>query len=276
VPVDWVSAVMTRIIGDESLHGRTYHLTSDVPTDVATLCRVFEGLVGELAAVRRPGLADGAAAQRAEAFIRLGPETLGRLFLDQMDVYRAYWRDDPVFDATNTRRAVPDLPAPPLDEPALRRLCRFAIANDFRWPPPGRAARTGSARTLLERLLGGARWAAPPSAGVGLAAIGGGGGQWTIGLDAGRPTSRHGGLPRRAAPTAWVGADTLAELLTGQATVAAAAAGGRLVAEPEAAVVHDVLETLAGSSPAEAGEGAGGDARQFDRSARREIPADEA
>lgn len=276
VPVDWVSAVMTRIMCDESLHGRTYHLTSDTPTDVATLCRVFEGLVGEMAAVRRSHVADGAAAQRAEAVFRLGPETLGRLFRDQMDVYRAYWSDDPAFDATNTRRAVPDLPAPSLDEPALRRLSRFAIANDFRWPPTGRPAGSLSARALLERRLGGARWAAPPSAGVGLAAIGAGGGQWTIGLDAGRPIALHVGLPPRAAPTAWAGAESLAELLNGRATVAALMAEGRLIVEPTAAVVNDVLETLAGSSPAEACEGARRGARQFDRSAMHEIPAGEA
>ncbi|NDH95791.1 MAG: NAD-dependent epimerase/dehydratase family protein, partial [Planctomycetia bacterium] len=36
VPVDWVSAVMTRIIQDPSLHGRTYHLTSNAPTTVGT------------------------------------------------------------------------------------------------------------------------------------------------------------------------------------------------------------------------------------------------
>jgi nucleoside-diphosphate-sugar epimerase len=275
VPVDWVSAVMTRIIGDESLHGLAYHLTSDLPTEVATLCRLFESLVGEMAA-RRPRLADGAAAQRAEAVLRLGPETLGRLFLDQMDIYRAYWRDDPAFDATNTRRAAPDLPAPPLDEPALRRLSRFAIANDFRWPPSSRPAGGVSARTLLEDHLGEARWSAPQSAGVGLAAIGAGGGQWTICLDAGRPTSLHVGLPPRAAPTAWVSAGTLALLLTGRATVAALVAEGRLVAEPAAAVVHDVLETLAESSPAEACEGPRRDTRQFDRSTVREIPADEA
>ncbi len=276
VPVDWVSAVMTRIMCDESLHGRTYHLTSDTPTDVATLCRVFEGLVGEMAAVRRCRPADGAAAQRAEAFLRLGPEMLGRLFRDQMDVYRAYWSDDPVFDATNTRHAVPDLPAPPLDEPALGRLCRFAIANDFRWPPPGRTACAGSGRAVLERRLGEARWSAPPSAGVGLAAIGAGGGQWTIGLEAGRPASLHVGLPARATPTAWVAADTLAELLTGRATVAAVAAEGRLVVEPAAAVARDALEKLVGSSPAEAGEGTRSGGRQFNRSAWSEIPADEA
>lgn len=275
VPVDWVSAVMTRIIGDESLHGRAYHLTSSVPTDVATLCRVFEGLLGELAAARRSRPADGMPDRRDDAFVRLSPDALGRLFLDQMDAYRAYWRDDPAFDAANTRRAVPDLPSPPLDESALRRLCRFAIANDFRWPPPGRSARGGSARAGLERRLGMARWAAPPAAGIGLAAIGAGGGQWTIGLDAGRPTSLHVGLPPRSVPTAWVDAESFAAALTGRTTVATLAAAGRLVVEPPTAAAREVLESLRGSSP-EAGEGGRAGARQFDRSAGREIPADEA
>jgi hypothetical protein len=30
---------------------------------------------------------------------------------------------------------VPDLPSPPIDAPTIRRLCRFAIATNFRWPP---------------------------------------------------------------------------------------------------------------------------------------------
>lgn len=256
VPIDWVSAAMTRIIRDESLHGRTYHLTSGVPTDVATLCRVFVGLVDDMAAARRARPADAAATQRAAAVGRLGPETLGRLFRDQMDVYRAYWRDDPVFDATNTRHAMPDLPAPPLDEPALRRLCRFAIRNDFRWPAADRPPRGVPARALLERHLGAARWTAPPTAGIGLSAIGAGGGQWTIGLDAGRPTSLHVGLPDRRVPTASIDADALAGLLDGRASVATAAATGRLVVAPAAALARDVLGMLAGSA-GEGGEGVG-------------------
>jgi len=241
-----VSAVMTRIIRDESLHGRTYHLTSDVPTDVGTLCRVFESLVVEMAAARRARLAEEGVPDRSQAVSRLGPETLGRLFLDQMHVYRAYWRDDPAFDATNTRRAVPDLPAPPLDEASLRRLCRFAIANDFRWPPAGRPPRASSGRKLLEPRLGGVRWTPPPASCVGLGAIGGGGGQWTIGLENGGPKSLHVGLPAHDVPTAWLGADALHDLLGGHTSVAALSASGRLVSEPAGADVRQVLEALAG------------------------------
>ncbi len=130
VPVDWVSAVMTRIICDPSLHGGTYHLASTRPTSVGLLCRVFEEMVVEMA--ERPK----AAGVRAPASA-CDAAVLARLFGDQMEVYRAYWRDDPEFDVTATSRAVPDLPAPPLDEATLRRLCRFAIDAGFRWPPAG-------------------------------------------------------------------------------------------------------------------------------------------
>ncbi len=128
VPVDWVSAVMVRIILDPSLHGGTYHLTSTRPTSVDLLCRVFEQMVVEMA--ERTKAAGGG--RPASAF---DPAALAQLFGDQMQVYRSYWRDDPEFDVAATSRAAPDLPAPALDEATIRRLCRFAIETGFRWPP---------------------------------------------------------------------------------------------------------------------------------------------
>ncbi|NBW85259.1 MAG: NAD-dependent epimerase/dehydratase family protein, partial [Planctomycetia bacterium] len=91
VPVDWVSAAMTRIILDRGLHGRTYHLTTDLATPVGTLCRVFEGLAVEMATASRHQREVQGGAARPPAF---DAEMLGKLFLDQMHVYRAYWRDD--------------------------------------------------------------------------------------------------------------------------------------------------------------------------------------
>ena len=82
VPVDWVSAAMTRIIDDESLHGRTYHLTSATPTTVGTLCRVFEQLVLELVAERRrQRAADAAAGVAAPTSADADPEAQWRSFL---------------------------------------------------------------------------------------------------------------------------------------------------------------------------------------------------
>jgi hypothetical protein len=104
---------------------------------VGLLCRVFEQMVVEMA--ERPKAAGGG--KPASSF---DPALLARLFGDQMQVYRAYWRDDPEFDSSATHRAVPDLASPAIDEPTIRRLCRFAIETGFRWPP---AARVGQAVT---------------------------------------------------------------------------------------------------------------------------------
>ena len=234
VPVDWVSAAMTQVILDERLHGRTYHFTSDVPTSVGTLCRVFEGLVVEMAAElkrqREALVAAGSALPKPAA--AFDPLTLGKLFLDQMHVYKAYWRDDPRFDATNTHRAVPGLPAPALDEETIRRLCRFAIANNFRWPPPGRPQRQTTARAAFEGLLGPASWSPPrPASTIGLAATGAGGGQWTIAIDDRRPVSLHVGLPAASAPTVWLSAEALERLLTGGLTAADSCYRGELAIE---------------------------------------------
>ena len=253
VPVDWVSAVMTRIIIDRSLHGRTYHVTTDAPTSVGLLCRVFEGLVVEMAAeiARRRAVQGGrgraAAAGGSQAF---DPVTLGRLFLDQMHVYKAYWRDDPRFDSRQTREAVPGLPAPVLDEETIRRLCRFAINTGFRWPPPGREPNRQAAREDLEDAVGAASWNPPRSQRlVGLAAVGAGGGQWTLAVEAGRAVSLHQGLPDGRHPTAWLAADSLGAILSGEVPVAVLGDRGGLLVEGGDAILRsaavDVLGGLA-------------------------------
>ena len=53
-----------------------------------------------------------------------------------MGVYRAYWRDDPEFDMTNTLRATPQFPPVPMTEEQLRIFIRFAIDSKFGWPKP--------------------------------------------------------------------------------------------------------------------------------------------
>jgi thioester reductase-like protein len=255
VPVDWVSAVMTRIILDESLHGRTYHLTSESPTTVGMLCRVFEELVLELVAERRRQRAlEEAAGESRPLAADADPEALGQMFLDQMDVYRAYWRDDPAFDASNTRAAVPDLPAPPLDDEIIRRLCRFAIDSRFRWPPPGRRQPPSTGRELVESVLGPADWQPPRAGGrIGLAATGSGGGQWTVAVEGEQPMSLHVGLPAGTVPTISLAAASLAELGEGRATLEAIRGRGGLAVEGDAAGRAVALKVLGAFAPARRG-----------------------
>ncbi len=255
VPVDWVSAVMTRIVGDRSLHGRTYHITSTRPTPVSRLCRVFEGLVVEMAAELA---AQRAAAGPAKGGLGFDPATLARLFEDQMHVYRAYWSDDPRFDSTWCTAAIPDLPSPELDDETIRRLCRFAIANRFRWPPPGRVVRKDSARGFLEARMGRASWDAPAGGDlVGLSAAGGGGGQWTLRCLGGRPVSLHVGLPSTAAAIIHIAACSLETLLGASGDAGAMLARGGVSIEGGDAAARrlgaTVLSSLANVGPQDGG-----------------------
>ncbi len=120
VPVDWVSAVMTHIRRNPSMHGRTYHLTAERPTRIVDMAAVIQEAVERysiLANENDPGRLDG--------------EWFADAFRTQMNIYRAYWRDDPHFDQTNTREAAPHLPCPHVDREMLMLMARMAIHSRF-------------------------------------------------------------------------------------------------------------------------------------------------
>lgn len=125
VPVDWVSEAMARIIVDPKLHGETYHLTPRLPVSMRLVRDVMEEVIGFY------GIGFYGAGERRQA-----EHEAEDIFHQQMEVYASYWRDDPTFDATNTTRALPDLPCPHVDRPMLRRLSKVAIDNRFNWKDP--------------------------------------------------------------------------------------------------------------------------------------------
>ena len=224
----------------------TYHLPFIHPTTLGGFGMIPEELVVALAAERSAGRAG--AAPRPPAF---DPATLGRLFGDQMHVYRAYWRDDPRFDTSHTRAFAPDLPAPQLDDETIRRLCRFAIGSGFRWPPPGRAPAARTPRAALEARLGSASWsAAPAGPRAGLAVAGAGGGQWTLSGGSGGAASWHVGLPAPGAPVVRLTAARLAHACDERHP--AAALDGALVEGTTAAdrqVAVDLLTAVVMQAP---------------------------
>ncbi len=119
VPVDWVSAAMAHIVQTPAARGRTFHLTNPRPVPIETIARTVEEAV------------------RARLTAAQGPEQrqdgswLAEKLLGQMDVYKTYLRDDPVFDRTNTNSVTSHLPCPELDAATLRKLADFAIDNEF-------------------------------------------------------------------------------------------------------------------------------------------------
>jgi len=120
VPVDWVSAVMTRLVGQPDHWGKTYHLTSPQPVPLATVADVIQRAVETYSTL----------ASEADP-LRCDAEWFNRNFIDEMKVYLAYWRDDPQFDDGNTKAAVPHLPCPEIDEAMLLGMARFAIESNF-------------------------------------------------------------------------------------------------------------------------------------------------
>ncbi len=121
VSVDWVSAAIAGILVQPEHHGRTFHLTSPSPVTTLVMRDVLEELIDNC----------------ENRFVGSGPlkdpSLIERLFYEQMQVYDSYWRDDPVFDASNTVAALPELPCPEIDHELLVRLSRAAIDMGFRW-----------------------------------------------------------------------------------------------------------------------------------------------
>lgn len=130
VPVDWVSAAIAHVVQTPAARGRTYHLTNPRPVPVDTIARTVEESVrATLPEVPEPQ-------ERQDA------TWLAENLRDQMDVYRTYLRDDPVFDRAHVEAVAPHLPCPDLDEATLRKMSEFAIAHGFGREPafPRRAA----------------------------------------------------------------------------------------------------------------------------------------
>lgn len=125
VPVDWVSAAMVRVLTEPQLHGQTYHLTPHKPVTARIIRDVLEESIG-MYGTQLCG-ADFKPSETNEA---------EELFLEHIRIYNSYWRNDPEFDDTHIRQALPDLPCPDVDQALLLKLSRLAIAADF--PTPGK------------------------------------------------------------------------------------------------------------------------------------------
>ncbi|MGE5293767.1 MAG: SDR family oxidoreductase [Solirubrobacterales bacterium] len=139
VPVDWVSTVITHLLGQPAHHGRTYHLTAAEPTPVAVWSQAIQEAVERYSTLADP----------SDPTIR-DARWFMKVFEEQAQVYRAYWRDDPQFDRTNTIAAAPHLPCPTVDYDMLVTMARFAIRSRFGKHP--RPAGTESIRIHPQRL----------------------------------------------------------------------------------------------------------------------------
>jgi len=142
VSVDWVSDGIISILERPHPKNTTYALVSSKPVTVADILRVIEEAIRRFDP-RSPKLdssnepvATVHAANHSSDLLQ-GSTALEKMLWDQLAVYRSYWRDDPVFDDTNTKSVIADKLCPELDDEALLRLCKFAIDSKFMMPSAG-------------------------------------------------------------------------------------------------------------------------------------------
>ena len=203
VPVDWVSAVMAHVYLHPEWHGRTYHLTPKHPVTARLLADTIEETIG-LYSVKL----EGAGRQLK------GLTEYEALFADLIRVYASYWKDDPVFDSTNTRLAAPHLPCPHVDRPMLRMMARQAISINFTAPRDRPVTPRFDTPAWFETLLEADSHPAQPGARrIGLRVLGHGGGDWTLALAGSQPVSASFGLQARNLPLIEVNVETLRQLV---------------------------------------------------------------
>lgn len=223
VPVDWVARAITAIVRQPAQHGRTYHLTPSRPVGLTAMCEVIEE------ALRETVHHKGSSTKFTPAL-----EEVVQTLVSQLDSYRAYWRDDPEFDATNTSRVLPHLPCPEVDRDMLYRTARYALTTNFGWPRSPSLRPKFDVHGHLGRQfpLGFENGHDHRSVELfGMQVNGPGGGQWTLVVENGRPLRAQHGLSGRWAALLNLNSRTFERLSRSELSVEQAHQRGQLAVE---------------------------------------------
>lgn len=188
VPVDWVSAVMCRLLDEPAAHGQTFHLAPIEPITA-----------GEVINYSRSYFNTCDAEYCGEKHI---PEEsmndYEREFHRNMATYESYDRTDPHFDTTNLLKFTADIPCPRIDEGMLHRYIAFGEQDRWGKRKKKKVEIPFSMADHLQRMNTDTcqRFAGNgDDLVVGLDILGPGGGQWQVGLSQGCIRSIEPGLP---------------------------------------------------------------------------------
>jgi thioester reductase-like protein len=219
VPVDWVSAVTSHIVAHPEHHGKTYHLTPEHPVTARLIGDVLEQ-ANRFYAVTFGG-------------DKKGPDELTeyeQLFIDMISIYSSYWRDDPTFDASNTRTAAPHLRCPHVDRSMLLRMAAFAIEGNFGGPRNKPADLEFDSHRILEPLAEAAQLgeAVDAQSRIGLQIRGPGGGEWHLFVRNGAVVGADMGIVPHCKARLDLDVNTFASVARGEYSAADALSSGRL------------------------------------------------
>ncbi len=185
IPVEWVSAVMTRLFETKEARGMTFHIAPDNPIlsgNIIQFCGDYFGSKG----VEFGGhmLPDSEAESRN---LDEDQWIFERIYSENMATYAPYERTDNIFDMTNLKRFAGDITCPEIDRTILHRYIEYG--NEDRWGkrrPESVDPPADSENLMLETV---SELLSPQdSLMIGVDLTGPGGAQMTLTL------SRHGGL----------------------------------------------------------------------------------
>ena len=122
VAVDWVSAASVAIMQrfDFRNEVNTFHLTPAVPTLLSEIEAALQQCFNYTGVRFVDQIEDLSDSSDSEKF-----------FYSYVSKYLEYWRDDPVFDRTNTNLYISDVPEQRIDTETLARMFQFAVDTKF-------------------------------------------------------------------------------------------------------------------------------------------------
>ncbi|MGY8770939.1 MAG: SDR family oxidoreductase [Pirellulales bacterium] len=220
VPVDWVSDAIVSIISRQPPCRKTYGIASPYPVTTSRMLSVFAKSLKEFAGNSSKEPTSG--------------DLQGDAYVDQLAVYQSYWRDDPVFDCTNTLDVLPDKKCPEFSDETLLGLCRYALQSKFGWYP----SRTDSFKPLVRSSI--RNWIECKPAHIqnkisasstvnsfGLIVTGTGGGSWTLGFESNELTTFKEGL--KTSSNVRLSSKTFQEICQGHLTIDQAVNKGSVI-----------------------------------------------
>jgi thioester reductase-like protein len=230
VPVEWVSAVMAHVFTHPEHHGKTYHLTPRHRVPARLLGDVLEQECSFYAVHFQHDGEEAAAITEIE-----------QTFRELIGVYATYWRDDPVFDSTNTETAAPHLPCPSMDRSTLLMMARVAIETNFAAPRSKPIPVALDVHKLLEGWTDSeVETARTPAEAIHFEVDGPGGGQWTLSTRGGQIVAAELGVDVPADIAVRLDVDTLSGLLRGDVDIDQAVNGKRHATPVNGAIVGRV------------------------------------
>jgi len=121
IPVDWASQAISRLIGLPEAHGGTYHIAPENPMTSGDVVRAAYSYFNSY----------GVEFCGANTETCASDNNVNQAYQENMTMYQSYDSTDPLFDVTNLKKFLPDLPCPEIDEAMLHLFWRFS--EEDRW-----------------------------------------------------------------------------------------------------------------------------------------------